>query len=71
MSFINDCCRTHFIPADTGEEFTCDCGNHFIYDGDRWQNVLGIGSRKTEKYRRIRMTNNHIRKLAEDQGLNF
>lgn len=67
MAFYNDCCRATFQAAaqykdpETGEELTCGiCVQHFIYDGSRWRNDLEIGTRKIEKYRRIKMANDHI-----------
>ena len=72
MSFINDCCRERFNPeAETGDEFTCVCKNQFIHDGEKWRNVLDIGSRKTDKFRRIRTTNHNLRRLAASDETRF
>lgn len=72
MSFVNDCCRDRYTKdADTGDEYTCVCGNQFIYTGDAWRNVLDLGSRKTEKYRRIKIANQAALRIASDAGTPF
>lgn len=72
MSLVNDCCRDRYNPdADTGDEYTCICGNQFIYTGDAWRNVLDLGTRKTEKYRRIKLMDQTARRIASDAGIEF
>lgn len=58
MAFYNKCCRENLdgiADATSGERHECAiCGNDFIYDGERWRNVLELGMRKVEKLTTIR-----------------
>lgn len=53
VGFYNDCDLGYFADhkdADTADRWECPtCLMTFIYDGERWRNVLEIGQRKVDK----------------------